>query len=124
MRLLVDAQLPRRLARWLVAHGHDAIHTLDLPLGNATPDGDLCREADRRGRVLVTKDADFVASHVLVGTPQRLWLIGTGNLSNADLLALVEMTVARVEGLFEEFRFVELTRTHVVAHRAGDAPLA
>jgi len=34
MKFLVDAQLPRRLARWLQASGHDAIHTRDLPEGN------------------------------------------------------------------------------------------
>jgi predicted nuclease of predicted toxin-antitoxin system len=34
MKFLVDAQLPRRLARLLTATGHDAIHTLDLPRGN------------------------------------------------------------------------------------------
>ena len=34
MKFLVDVQLPRRLARWLQASGHDAIHTRDLPKGN------------------------------------------------------------------------------------------
>ena len=29
MKFLVDAQLPRRLARRLQAAGHDAIHTID-----------------------------------------------------------------------------------------------
>ena len=32
MKFLVDAQLPIRLARFLQASGHDAIHTLDLPI--------------------------------------------------------------------------------------------
>ena len=31
MKFLVDDQLPRRLARWLQAEGHEAIHTRDLP---------------------------------------------------------------------------------------------
>jgi predicted nuclease of predicted toxin-antitoxin system len=31
MKFLIDAQLPRRMVRWLSAAGHDAIHTLDLP---------------------------------------------------------------------------------------------
>jgi predicted nuclease of predicted toxin-antitoxin system len=38
MKFLVDAQLPVRLARFLQNAGHDAIHTLDLPEHNATPD--------------------------------------------------------------------------------------
>ncbi len=36
MRFMVDAQLPRRLVRWLGARGHDAVHTPDLPDGNRT----------------------------------------------------------------------------------------
>jgi hypothetical protein len=32
MKFLVDAHLPKRLAAQLSATGHDAIHTLDLPL--------------------------------------------------------------------------------------------
>jgi hypothetical protein len=35
MKFLVDAQLPRRLIPRLQEAGHEAIHTLDLPLGNA-----------------------------------------------------------------------------------------
>jgi predicted nuclease of predicted toxin-antitoxin system len=30
MKFVVDAQLPRRLARELAAAGHDVMHTLDL----------------------------------------------------------------------------------------------
>jgi len=38
MKFLIDAQLPRRFAVWL----NEAGHTLDLPLGNRTPDSSVC----------------------------------------------------------------------------------
>lgn len=38
MRFLVDAQLPPALARWLTERGHDAVHVLDLGLGDMTED--------------------------------------------------------------------------------------
>ncbi len=38
MNFLVDAHLPRKRATLLNAKGHHAIHTLDLPLRNRTPD--------------------------------------------------------------------------------------
>ena len=38
MRFLVDAHLPRSLCAMLVPHGHDALHTLDLPAKNASKD--------------------------------------------------------------------------------------
>jgi uncharacterized protein DUF5615 len=38
MKFVVDAHLPRRLCGVLASHGHEAVHTLDLPAGNATSD--------------------------------------------------------------------------------------
>ena len=89
MNFLVDAQLPRRMTAWLTAAGCDAIHTLDLPDANRTTDEQINNVADREQRVVVTKDADFVDSHVLRGRPARLLLISTGNISNRDLEALL-----------------------------------
>jgi predicted nuclease of predicted toxin-antitoxin system len=61
MKFIVDAQLPRRIARELAASGqHDAVHTLDLPAGNHTSDGDIIASAIRESRIVVTKDRDFV----------------------------------------------------------------
>jgi predicted nuclease of predicted toxin-antitoxin system len=62
VKLLIDAQLPRRIARELNTAGHDTRHTLDLPLGNRTPDDELCALATREGYIVVTKDRDFVVS--------------------------------------------------------------
>jgi len=84
MKLLVDAQLPQKLARWLEDSGHDAIHTLDLEKRNRTPDSDLIRWAEAEQRILITKDSDFVESRVLTGNPHRLLLISTGNIRNRD----------------------------------------
>ena len=60
MRFLVDAQLSRRFVIWLNEAGHDALHTLDLPLRNLTPDSEVVARAMQDGRVVVSKDADFV----------------------------------------------------------------
>jgi len=38
MKFLVDAQLPVSLSHLLKSMGHDAIHTKELALKNATPD--------------------------------------------------------------------------------------
>lgn len=78
MNFLVDAQLPRRFAYWLQNHGHDAVHTLDLPAGNRTADHEITSIADAQGRIVVTKDDDFVESYILMGRPRRLLLISLG----------------------------------------------
>lgn len=69
MKFLVDAQLPKRFAQWLTQHGHDAVHTLDLPLGKRTRDSDVVTCAIRDKRIVVTKDYDFVQTFLLTGQP-------------------------------------------------------
>ena len=56
MRFLVDAQLPRRMALRLLDSGHEALHTLDLPLGNRTSDNEIIQLAESENRIVVTKD--------------------------------------------------------------------
>ena len=69
MRFLVDAQLPRRLVDHLRQEGHDAIHTLDLPLGNQTPDTLVNDLSISQKYILVTKDSDFVDTFLLHKRP-------------------------------------------------------
>ncbi|HLF96301.1 MAG TPA: DUF5615 family PIN-like protein [Methylococcaceae bacterium] len=116
MKFLVDAQLPRRLALWLAENGHDALHTLDLPLGNHTSDAEIIARADREQRVVVTKDDDFVQSFLLSGEPARLLLIATGNVSNAELEKLIRENLAYIETALDKHRFLELNRDALVIH--------
>jgi predicted nuclease of predicted toxin-antitoxin system len=85
MKFLVDAQLPRRLIYRLREAGHDALHTLDLPAGNRTTDAEINAVSLREGRIVITKDADFVSSFIVSREPHKLLLISTGNSSNAEL---------------------------------------
>lgn len=116
MNFLVDAQLPKRLALWLKDHGHDAIHTLDLPRGNRSADDELMGIADAEQRVVVTKDADFVDSFQLHGRPARLLLISCGNLSNAGLEALIANHHEQIVGALDGASFVELSADRVIVH--------
>ncbi|MEO1003317.1 MAG: DUF5615 family PIN-like protein [Cyanobacteria bacterium J06638_7] len=61
---------------------------LELPVGNRSSDSMLSAIADRDGRVVFRKDADFVRSHLLRGTPARLLIVATGTIGNQDLAAL------------------------------------
>jgi len=76
VNFLFDAQLPRRLAFCLCEQGHDAIHTLDLPRANKTPDQEINELSVRESRVVVTKDSDFVDSLILRGQPWKLLPLG------------------------------------------------
>jgi predicted nuclease of predicted toxin-antitoxin system len=69
MRFLVDANLAPRVAARLEAAGHEAVHVDPVGLGTASDEVILSRAGDA-GEVVLTADADFVASL----TPQRIRL--------------------------------------------------
>jgi predicted nuclease of predicted toxin-antitoxin system len=114
LKFLVDAQLPRRVAGWLTAAGCDAIHTLDLRDRNRTTDQQVIDAADPEQRVVVTKDADFVDSHVLHARPARLLLISTGNISNRELEALMVPLIPAIVQAYQSHSFLELGRSGIV----------
>jgi predicted nuclease of predicted toxin-antitoxin system len=110
VKVLIDAQLPRRLVAWFGAEGCDAIHTLDLPDGNQSSDEQIIDRAEQDGRIVVSKDADFVNSHLLSGRPSRLLLVSAGNISNAELQQLLVPLLPALAAAFQVNVFVELTR--------------
>ena len=116
MKFLIDAQLPRRLVFRLRDAGHEAIHTLDLPLGNRTTDVVINDLSAREGYVVVTKDADFVNSFHLYQKPYKLLLISTGNISNSELEALFASNLETIAGGFGHSTFLELNRSSLIFH--------
>lgn len=116
MNFLIDAQLPRRLAWQLRQMGHDALHTLDLPGGNATTDAEIILVADSQARIVVSKDDDFVQSHLIQGRPARLLLVSTGNIRNIELERLFMCNIGRIEMAFATTGFVELTYDSLIVH--------
>jgi predicted nuclease of predicted toxin-antitoxin system len=116
MKFLLDAQLPRRLALELATDGHDEVHTLDLPTANRTQDADISTLATQEGRVVVTKDNDFVVSFHLRGAPPKLLLVSTGNISNEKLSQLFAANLAALEKAFSQHVFVELSATAIMIH--------
>lgn len=116
MNFLVDAQLPRGIAASLQTAGHDAVHTLDLPERNRTTDREILRVASESSRILITKDADFVASHVVAGQPEKLLLISTGNIGNAELAGLLRVQWPAIQAALQRSHFIELTRTSLIEH--------
>ena len=71
MKFLVDAQLPARLAHFLVDTGQDALHTSELPDGNRTSDSEINRvptppAASLSRRIAISATATFYAAHRIV----------------------------------------------------------
>lgn len=116
MKFIVDAQLPYRLASFLIAKGFDTIHTDDLPNKERTSDTEIRVLSKAEQRIVISKDKDFYNSHLLNKLPAKLLLISTGNIVNRDLLALIEANWGEIEDKFQSCDLLELTNTHLLGH--------
>lgn len=117
VKFLVDAQLPRSLAAWLIGKGHDVIHTLDLPEKNRTKDSRLLELCAQEDRTLITKDADFQLSYELGKGPPKLLLVTTGNIGNAELESIFSKNETTILGLLRQHSFLEVNRGAIIVHR-------
>lgn len=116
MKVLVDAQLPKRLSDFLRSEGIDSVHTLELPLKNRTPDSEIIEIADRENRVVISKDGDFMDEFIFSSRPRRLLIVSTGNIHNSSLMNIFEKNLVTLIDLFEEARVVEINSDEVVVH--------
>ena len=108
MKFLVDNQLPKELARWLVNQGHDAEHVLDRCQGQ-TDDRQLWSEASAEDRIMVSKDEDFFILAMRVDDSGRLLWLRVGNCRTAALIVSFEKSLSAILAAFEAGqRIVEL----------------
>ncbi|WP_319454433.1 MULTISPECIES: DUF5615 family PIN-like protein [unclassified Mycobacterium] len=118
MKFLVDAQLPVRLCDFLIRCGYDAVHVSALPDGNRSSDAVIAETADAEDRIVVTKDSDFRHSHLTDSLPRRLLIVATGNISNTQLLNLVEARLEDLSNAFGGADLVELRPDLLVVHQS------
>ncbi len=114
MKFLVDAQLPVRLARVLQYVGHDTIHTKDLPRQNATPDSEINLLSIQAGRIVITKDRDFIDSFMIKQQPYKVLILTTGNINNNQLIDLFMKNLPQLAELFQQHSLIELNRDTIV----------
>jgi len=88
-----------------------------LPEQNRTSDETVNQVAVDEGRIVITKDSDFVNSFLLVRRPPRLLLVSTGNISNRELERLFLDNIETLITGFATHAYIELSRYHVIIHR-------
>ncbi|MDD1617203.1 MAG: hypothetical protein CG439_2349, partial [Methylococcaceae bacterium NSP1-2] len=94
-----------------------AVHTLDLEKGNQTSDTEINNISEYEQRIVITKDADFVNSFLLTKRPYKLLLVSTGNITNKELSLLFVKNLLVITTAFNEYDYVELTRSTLIEHR-------
>jgi predicted nuclease of predicted toxin-antitoxin system len=117
MKFIVDAQLPRRLARFLQDAAYDALHTLDLPDRNATPDSNINTLSIAQERIVITKDSDFVDSFLTIQQPYKLLLVSTGNIKNSELEDLFTTYLPQMIDLLSQYNYIEVNRYTMIIHQ-------
>ena len=85
MQFLVDAQLPKALARFRTSVGHDTEHVADVGLLSADDPG-IWDHAMQAGAAMISKDEDFSDRIVLDPSGPPIVWVRRGNCSNAALL--------------------------------------
>lgn len=116
MKFLIDANLPNRLTRILKIKGFEILHTDDLPNKERTTDNELRKLSIEQDYVVITKDSDFLDSHLIQGIPSKLLIVTTGNIPNKDLLSLFDKYFETIIKLFDIYNLIELNNDQIVGH--------
>lgn len=90
MKVLCDVHISYKIVRFFRKKGIETLHVNELPDKWFTKDAVISRLADAEGFTVITKDMDFKNSHFIQNTPLRLIRIALGNISNIELLAILE----------------------------------
>ncbi|MCX6963321.1 MAG: hypothetical protein NTZ08_12885, partial [Verrucomicrobia bacterium] len=65
---------------------------------------------------VVSKDSDFVISHLLHNKPGKILIVSTGNIPNTELLDLFKKHLSIIKNAFQDGSYVELSRSYLVVH--------
>ena len=114
MKFIVDAQLPYGVAQMLREQGFDTVHTNDLPDKERTTDNYIRDISITENRIVITKDYDFLNTHILKSIPQKLLIITTGNIKNKQLFELLSKNLQSICSLFQTCNLIEINNDTVI----------
>ncbi|MDE0471921.1 MAG: DUF5615 family PIN-like protein [Ekhidna sp.] len=114
IKFIVDAQLPKRIADFLIDNGYDSIHTLDLENKNRTKDKEIIENSIQENRIVIAKDYDFLESFILKEEPQKLIIVKTGNISNNELMKLFSTYLDTIIKMITGSNLVEIHKDKII----------
>jgi predicted nuclease of predicted toxin-antitoxin system len=115
MNFLIDVHLPIRLSKFLNdQHNCKSTHVNQILQKWHTDDSTICKYADEHHMVVVTKDTDFKNSHFVNKTPKKVIRIALGNISNDELINLVDKYLPLIFPVFDKESFyIELYKDQI-----------
>ncbi len=102
LKFIIDTQLPSKLATHLEGLETDAVHTTNYLSGHLMADKEIIQKAVDEERIVVSKDADFRDYFLVKGSPPKILLLKTGNISNKDLFRLITTSFPTIQKLFDD----------------------
>jgi predicted nuclease of predicted toxin-antitoxin system len=96
VKFLVDNQLPLALSRFLNSRGFDSVHVAEVELGSA-PDTEIWKFARTSGRVVVSKDDDFLHFALQPEAGTAFVWVRLGNCRKTALLESFSNLLERIE---------------------------
>jgi predicted nuclease of predicted toxin-antitoxin system len=117
IKFFVDTQLPPLLAKFLAEKDFDAIHTTDFPEGHLLQDTEIVKIAISEQRIIITKDSDFLDNYLLKGAPPKILLLKLGNISNRELLEVIDLYLQQLINQFEsQSELIMLSKTQLITY--------
>lgn len=89
---------------------------MDLPNRNKTKDSQIAKLANAEGRVVISKDVDFLESFMVKSEPKKLIIVKTGNILNRHLIKLFEENLEVLVQMISRSDLIEVSRTEIAEH--------
>jgi predicted nuclease of predicted toxin-antitoxin system len=116
IRLLLDQGLPRSSVRHLQEAGIDVEHVADIGFDRAS-DTTILEQARKRGRVIVTLDADFHRLLAVSGeSAPSVIRIRREGLRGPEVAVLIQQVLTQVGEQLPQGVMVTVTERHVRLH--------
>jgi predicted nuclease of predicted toxin-antitoxin system len=101
MKILCDVHISFKVVHFFTSKGITALHINHILDGDKSTDISICKYADENDFVVLTKDMDFRNSYFFQNTPQKFLKINLGNISNKELLKILENNLQTLIDSFE-----------------------
>jgi predicted nuclease of predicted toxin-antitoxin system len=97
MIFLCDVHIAIKVVKSIENKGFKCLHVNSILDSWHTKDSDICKYVDTNDLILITKDVDFKNSHFIQKTPKKLVKINLGNISNMELMDILEKTLLQIQ---------------------------
>jgi predicted nuclease of predicted toxin-antitoxin system len=102
VRFLCDVHISIKVSKLIEQLGYRCDHVNNILDKGMTKDSDIIVYVDSNDIILITKDQDFRNSFLLSHKPNKLIKINLGNISNEQLLKIIEANLTKIENISRE----------------------